>query len=100
MYVWTLYIWSRGKEMGGAGSVARCEDRDGSEGMMIRERELMKSSCEDKDTIEPQITRGWKITMAAVREGVVCGVYDADYWQFVEGGDSYVPLSLTVPPQA
>jgi hypothetical protein len=32
--------------------------------------------------------------MAPVRAGVVCWVHDAGDWEFVEGGDSYVPLIL------
>jgi hypothetical protein len=42
-------------------------------------------SCEDKNTVEPQVTRCRKIAMAAVWESLVCGVHNADYWEFAEG---------------
>lgn len=42
-------------------------------------------SCEDENTIEPQITRCSKTAMAALWKSLVCGVHDVDYWEFVEG---------------
>ena len=47
-------------------------------------------SCEDKNTIEPQITRGREATLATVWESLVCRVHDVDNWQFIEGRNSYV----------
>jgi len=49
-------------------------------------------SCEDKDTIEPQISRLCKAAMAAVWQCVVCRMHDSDYWEFIESWNSYVPL--------
>lgn len=46
------------------------------------------SSCEDKNSIEPQISRLSEAAMAAVWESLVCGVHDADYWELVEGRNS------------
>jgi hypothetical protein len=47
-------------------------------------------SCEDENTVEPQITRRRKITMATIWEGLVCGVHDVDYWKFAEGWNTFV----------
>jgi hypothetical protein len=48
-------------------------------------------SCEDENTIESQITRCSKTAMATVRQSLVCGVYNVDYWEFAEGWHKYVP---------
>ena len=54
----------------------------------------MRNSREDTLTTEPTITNGGKATMATVWETVVCGLYDADYWEFTQGGNTYVDAQI------
>ena len=49
-------------------------------------------SCENENTIKPQTTRGGETAMATFRKSLVCGLHDADYWEFAEGRHSYVSL--------
>jgi hypothetical protein len=53
---------------------------------------LMESSREDENAVESETTLVWQVTVAAVWKSVVCGVHDAYYWEFVEGGHSWVLL--------
>jgi hypothetical protein len=43
-------------------------------------------SCEDKNTIESQITRCGEAIMAAIWKGMVCRMYNVDNWELVESG--------------
>lgn len=49
-----------------------------------------RDSCEDKNTIESQVTGSREAPMAAFRKGMVCRMYDVDNWELVEGGHPYV----------
>ena len=47
-------------------------------------------SCKDKNTAQ-STTSGWEEAwVAALWQGLVCRMYDTDYWELVEGGDTYV----------
>jgi hypothetical protein len=52
---------------------------------------LYACSCEDEIAIEPPIRRCAEAALATVWESMVCGLHDADHWQFLEGWDPYVP---------
>jgi hypothetical protein len=51
-------------------------------------------SCENKNTIESQITGRKEAPLAAVWKSVVCRMYDVDHWQFVESRHQYVARVL------
>lgn len=48
---------------------------------------LNDNSCEDQDTIESQPRGISEASLATVWEGVVRGLHDVDYWEFVESWD-------------
>jgi hypothetical protein len=57
----------------------------------VTERSFTNSynhSREDTDAAESQISIFRKASMAAVWEGMVCGMYDVDHWQLLESRDS------------
>lgn len=51
---------------------------------------MSRGSCENPNTTQPPITGCEEATLAAVWKGVVCRMYDAHYWKFVKGWNTYV----------
>lgn len=47
-------------------------------------------SREDKNTIESQVSRLSKASLATLWKGLVCRMYDINHWELSQSGNSYV----------
>jgi hypothetical protein len=61
--------------------------------MMVTVR-LTARSRKDPHAAQPAISTWSEARMASVRRRLVCGMYDLDHWQFVEGWYPYVAVQL------
>jgi hypothetical protein len=53
-------------------------------GIYLNMTDISRNSRKDKNTIESQISRISKASLATVRQSMVCGMYNLDYWEFIE----------------